>query len=290
MKTGSYAVTTVYSMPWTKKVAPVDKTKKKKVGKKVVHELFEKCAELTKDQYWISILNDCAREKFPRGFQYKNGLMIHRRGNRCVRKEIPETPAEAFQVTIEFFKSAGGLMSNTDRKRLQREEEERLIESYSKREITWKDIKIERVKESLISDYISDISNKRSLTADQKKSLTTVIKMGFMIKYFSSKNIIMSGGKITEIRGLIFENGNFKIDHKSVTKKTSRKTIGLGIEKTPQKHKLTPMIYWEKYLENVEKKKTGKKPSSNDIEASYSGDIPSPVENESPMAEESYDN
>ena len=291
MKTGSYAVTTVYSMPWTKKVVPVDKSKRKKAGKKVVHELFDRCAELTKDQYWISILNDCARDKFPRGFQYKNGLMIHRRGNRCVRKEIPDNPNQAFPVTIDFFKSAGGLMSNTDRKRLQKEEEEKLLESYSKNEITWKDIKIERVKDSLISEYISDLSIKKSLNDDQKKNLTTVIKMGFMIKYFSSKNIIMSGGKITDIQGLIFENGNFRIDHKKVTKKISRKAVGLGIEKTSAKQRLTPLTYWEKYLENIEKKKTGKKPSFSIIDAGFSsqsGDVPSPVENESPMAEESY--
>ena len=276
-------------MPWTKKVAPVDKTKRKKVGKKVVHELFEKCSELTQDQYWISILKDCAREKFPRGFQYKNGLMIHRRGNQCVTKEIPDDPSEAFQITVKFFKSAGGLMSNTDRKRLQREEEERLIESYSNKEITWKDIKIERVKESLISEYISDINQKRGLTPQQKKDLTTIIKMGFMIKYFTSKNIVMAGGKITEIQGLIFENGNFRIDHKNITKKTSRKTVGLGIEKAPQKQKLTPLMYWEKYLENIEKKKTGKKPSFNHIDSPSPIENDSPTENESPMAEESYD-
>lgn len=277
-------------MPWTKKVVPVDKTKRKKTGKKVVHELFEKCAELTDDKYWISILNDCAREKFPRGFQYKNGLMIHRRGNRCLRKEIPETPHEAFPVTIEFFKSSGGLMSNTDRKKLQKDEEERLLEAISKKEITWKDIKIERVKESLISDYIADVSVKLLLNNEQKKLLTTVIKLGFMMKYFNYKHIVMSGGKVIDIQGLLYQNGVFRIDPRIITKKAVKKATGLGIERTEPKLKLTPLIYWEKYLENIEKKKTGKKSLFINIDGSYSGDVPSPTNTESPLAEESYDN
>ena len=274
IKTGSYAVTTVYSMPWTKKALP-PQTKRKRAEKKVVHEIFEKCSLLTKDQYWISIFNACARDKFPRGFIYKNGMMNHRRGNKTNRVLVPNTPAEAYYTCMNFFKEMAGLMSVMDRKRLQRDEEERLLETISKTEIAWKDIKIERVKELLISEYIKDLAFKHNLSEDEKKELTTIIKLGFMLKYFSAKNIVMSNGKIIEIYGLLRDNGKFTIDPKLIGKRPGRKVTGLGIDKVDVKSKLSPLIFWEKYLDGIEKKISGKN-QLQIIEGSYSEDLSSP--------------
>ena len=287
LQTGSYAVTTVYSMPWTKKVSKTTTTStRKRVEKQIVHEIFEKCSELTKDKYWVDIFKGCAREKFPRGFQYQNGLLIHRKGTKVVRMPIPNTPVEAYSICTNFFKNTAGLMSTSDRKRLQKEEEERLIENMINREITWKDIKTERVKELLICDYISDIVKKRGYKTEQKKELTTIIKRGFMLKYFSSKNIIMEHNKIKEIQGLLFDEKEnmYYVDPKLKTKKISRNVKGLGLAKSIEKDRTSPIVLWEKYLDNLEKKIHGKPTnhfnvihsSSIDIDNSGSYDISSP--------------
>lgn len=274
LQTGSYAVTTVYTMPWTKKVNSNSTTTKKKSDKKVVYEIFEQCSELTTDQYWISIFKACAREKFPRGFQYSNGLLIHRRGTRTTRVEIPNTAAEAYSTAVSFFKSAGGLMSVTDRKRVQKEEEEKILESISSAELKWTDIKIERVKEVLLIDYIADLVRTRNYNNDQKNELTTTIKIGFMLKYFGTKNVIMEQGRIVNIEGLLYDNDNdsYYIDPKLTTKRPTRKVIGLGLEKSKPKEKLTPIILWEKYLENLEKKMSTKQSHFNVINSYSSSD------------------
>ena len=276
LQTGSYAVTTVYSMPWTKKVSKTTTTttSRKKNERKVVNEIFEKCAEISKDKYWIDIFKGCARERFPRGFQYQNGLLIHRKGNKTVRIEIPNSPAEASSICTNFFKNTAGLMSITDRKRLQKEEEERLLESIINREITWKDIKTERVKELLICDYISDLCKTRNYDTENRKELTTIIKRGFMLKYFTSKNIVMEHNRIIDIEGLIFneKENMYYIDSKLKNKKIGRSVKGLGMEKRKEKNKGSPIVLWEKYLDNLEKKIHGKVSNFNVIHSSSSLD------------------
>jgi len=267
-------------MPWTKKASTTAKTKRKRAEKKVVHTIFERCAELTNDQYWVSIFKSCAREKLPRGFQYKNGLLIHRRGNKTTRVLIPDSPSEASSICISFFKEASGLMSVSDRKRIQKGEEERLLDKINSKEITWKDIKAERVKELLISEFISTLAKNSRFNKAEKDELATTIKKGFMLKYFTSKHITMDKGKISSIQGLIYnkDTTEFYIDPRLTTKKPGRKVKGLGIARVVTKPKGSPIILWEKYLDNLEKKRLGK---TNNFQVSgsnsYSGEYSSPI-------------
>jgi hypothetical protein len=283
LKSGTYAVTTVYKMPWTKKESTPVKPKRIKVDKKIVHEIFERCSELTEDQYWVSIFKNCARDKFPRGFQYKHGILIHRRGNKTARLVIPVSFTEAHDECIKFFKSTAGMMSIADRRRVQKEDEERLLEETSKKEIQWKDIRVERIKEVLINEYISDLAEKSNFNEQQKKELSTTIKKGFMLKYFTSKQIEMEHGKIKSIKGLLCNNNDnnneskYYIDPK-ICKNIARKNTGLGMEGHVNKVKISPMTLWEKYLENQEKKinnKNGIKIIDNSLSESYS-EYPSP--------------
>ena len=256
IKTGSYAVSTVYSMPWAKKTSSAPKTKKKRAEKKVVNDIFETCSELTSDSYWISVFRECARDKFPRGFSYKNGLLIHRRGNKLKRILIPNSPHEAFSISVNFFKTAAGLMSNEDRKKLQKEEEEKLLETISAKELVWKDIKTERVKEILISEFVRDLSIKMEFDENKKKELSTTVKSGFMLKYFTGKNIVMEEGKVTNIIGLVYdkERNRFFIDPKYTTKRPGRKVKGLGIEPVKKKARASFITIWDKYIQTLDKK------------------------------------
>jgi len=287
IKTGSYAVTTVYSMPWNKKKKTNTKLSQKKRDKKIIHEIFERCAEMTNDQYWVSIFKACARDKFPRGFQFKNGLLIHRRGNKTTRVMIPETTVEALSQCISFFKNASGIMSSSDRKRIQKQQEGRILEELNSLDIKWKDIKADRVKELLISEYISDLARINGFDSEQKKELITTVKKGFMLKYFQSKHITMENGKISYIKGLIYnkESKEFHIDPQLKLKNPGRKIKGLGIERVPNKPRGTPMELWEKYLINLEKKIKGKRArnfqvidSTSSGSNSYSSDYSSPMD------------
>ena len=262
IRTGSYAVTTVYSMPWSKKKTTTEPAKRKRAEKKVVHEIFEKCAELTTDQYWITVFNNCSRDKFPRGFFYKNGLMTHRRGNKINRVSIPNSAPEASSVCMSFFKTAAGLMSTADRMMLRQEEERKILELTSNKELTWKDIKTEKLKELLIMEFVDDISNRLRFNKEEKNELITTVKSGFMLKCFTSKNIQMKDGSIIAIEGLIYDKktNTYDIDPQLITKKINKKIIGLGVSKTQNKPKVSFMALWDKYLQGLEKRN---QPTSN---------------------------
>ena len=259
--TGSYAVTTVYSMPWTKKTSSSSKTKttrgrRKKAEKKVIHPIFEQCSEISEDAYWVSIFRDCARGKFPRGFSYKNSLMTFRRGNKTVRTEITSSPHETLSICISFFKSSAGLMSNEDRERLQKEQEEKLLKSLDVSNLEWKDIRTHRVKEVLLTDYITQLSKFKNFTPDEKKELITTVKSGFMLGYLSSKQILMKDGKIDQIEGINYDDSTRKyfIDPELMTKIPTRSSKDLGLSKFTEKKKVSFMSSWEKYLANLDKK------------------------------------
>lgn len=253
---GSYAVSTVYSMPWTKK-KPKEQVQKKKPDKKIVHDIFEECAEISNDPYWVSVFKESARERLPRGFSYKNGMLIHKRGSKTKRIMLSGSIEDIYDTCIDFFKANAGLMSKEDRKRVQKEEEEKLLEQTSIADMVWKDIKIERVKDLLISEFISNIADSSEMTISEKRELTTTIKRGFILKYFTSKNIIMENGKIVEIDGLIYDEslGEYVIDDRLKGKRPSRRVKGLGLdEEEESKPKISFMAMWEKYLDNMDKK------------------------------------
>jgi hypothetical protein len=276
IETGSYAVTTVYSMPWSKKTTTTNsKAKRTRVDKKIQHEIFEECSKITQDPYWTGKLKDCARNKFPRGFSYKNGMLIHRRGNKVTRKLIPNIPAEALSICLSFFKSEGGIMSANDRKTIQKEEENRLLSSINDNELTWKDIKTPKIKELLISEYISELADRMGFDKQEKMELSTTIKSGFMLKYFNSKNVNMKDGKISDIDGLVYDKNKnyFYIDTKLTNKRPGRKVKGLGIEKTYKKPKVSFMSNWEKYLQNIEKRNINRGSNFQVIESSKSNSI-----------------
>ena len=95
-----------------------------------------------------------------------------------------------------------------------------------------------------------------------------------MLKYFGTKNVIMSQGRIVNIDGLLYDNDSdsYYIDPKLTTKRPTRKVVGLGLEKSKPKEKLTPIILWEKYLENLEKKMSTKQSHFNVINSYSSSD------------------
>jgi hypothetical protein len=255
IRTGSYAVTTVYSMPWVKKKTTTKRAPRKKATKKVVHEIFSRCADIVTDPYWVSIFTDCSYDKFPRGFSFKNGLLTHRKGNKINRTLVPNSPAEAISASLSFFKSAAGLMSKADRKRMQEEDEKRLADQTNIKDMKWSDISLATVKELLINEFISDVAKSDNFDTEQKNDLATTVKMGFMLKYFKNKDVEMEDGKIKSIKGLIYDRevNEYSIDPTIKTKIPGRKYQGLGIEKRPAKPHVPFIDIWEKYLNNLTK-------------------------------------
>jgi hypothetical protein len=186
---------------------------------------------------------------------------MHKKGNKIVRCEIPDSYSEAFFTSKEFFRVSGGIMSAEDQKRMKQFEEEKLAEQEAKKKYEWKDIKTEKLKEILINEFIKDLATKMNFNEEEKKELITTVKKGFLLKYFNSKNVIMSGFKIVEIDGLIYneEIREYEIDPRYIQNRKSKKeNKGLGIEKTDDSPELNFLKMWEKYLDSLETKSVKK--------------------------------
>ena len=124
---GQYSVSISFSLPWKKEKPKITDKKRKKTLKPIVNPIFEKCADLTADIFWKSILMDCARGKFPRGFSFKNNLLSHKKGSRVTTLEVNKSATDTLVGTINFFQSVAGIMSATDREKLQQKEEEKIL-------------------------------------------------------------------------------------------------------------------------------------------------------------------
>jgi len=281
VRPGSYSVSVNFSLPWNKTQASysIGETKKrKKTLKPVIHEIFEKCSELTEDRIWISTFKECARGKFPRGFSYKNGFLLFKKGNKISRCEISQSISEILFTTKDFFYKMGGIMSAEDKKKLKEKEEEKLSEKELLKEYTWKDIKTEKLKEILINEFIKNISLELEFDQEEKNEFTTTVKKGFLLKYFNHKNVIMSDFKIIKIEGLIYnkEYREYEIDEQYINERKSKKNgTGLGIEKDEKKSEVNFLSLWEKYLDCLENKRIKKSSYSssyfkNDSEESIS--------------------
>jgi hypothetical protein len=145
--TGSYAVTKVYRIPFGQVKKIPEKTKgRKKAADKILNPIFLECSERLEDAYWKDIFENASRNKFPRGFMYKNNLLTHKKGTKVQRIEIPDSVPEALSLCISFFKQAAGLMSELDKDRMQKEIAQELLDKYALEKISWKEIKKEKVR------------------------------------------------------------------------------------------------------------------------------------------------
>jgi len=261
---GQYSVSISYALPWKKekpKTLINDSKKRKKKLRPIVNPIFEKCVSLTEDRFWQAIFMDCARGKFPRGFNFKNNLLTHKKASRLTTLELSNSATEVFSGTMNFFQSTAGIMSVKDRQKLQKMEEEKLLEEMEKdTDITWSQIRKENLKEVLITEFITDVSKRMNFNEEEKNELTTTVKKGIILKCFNSNNIIMEEGKIVEIDGLVYneETNEYEIDEIYIPEKTSRKEIGLGVEKEENKPEINFLEIWKKYLEGLENKRNKK--------------------------------
>lgn len=269
-KTGSYAVTTVYRIPWDKPNKKTNKSTRKRKCK-IHHEIFLKCSNLTADPYWTHIFENAANNKFPRGFMCKNGFLLHKKDRTTRRCLLPNDPEEALAICMEFFKKTGGLMSTQDRTRLEKEITSELIGKYSLEKLAWKDIKKEKVREVLINDFALRQKQKYNLDDAEYLELLTTINKGFLLKQFSNSDVIFENGKVTNITGLLYnDGGKFSIANTRKVQKTyAKKKTSYNTAK--KKHSI--MKTWQKYISSLNNKsKPAQSTLSNTKSVSSSGD------------------
>ena len=264
---GKYNVSiSFFTSPWKKDKpkTPTSTTpggnRRRKTLKPIIHPIFEQCANLSTDEFWAAIFMDCARGKFPRGYSFKNNLLTHKKGNKISTLELNSSPTDVFIMVIKFFQTVSGILSEADRKRKQDEEDIKLAEeAEGNDELTWKDVKTEKLREVMIGEFINSLATRMKFNEEEKRELITTVKKGLMLKYFNANNIVMEGGRIIEIDGLIFNRNTnmYEID-KAYIRNTERKGNGLGVEVSESKPPVDFLEIWRKYLESLDNKRTKK--------------------------------
>lgn len=221
--------------------------------KPIVHHIFEECSNICDDPFWKRILHTAALDKFPRGFIYTNGVMMHRRGVKTSSRVIPEDPEEALEVFCSYVREVTGLRSVAD--------EESEIERTSKltgetRVYQPTDLKVKSIRDILITRFIES----HTRTRDQEVKLRSLIYIGISLHYFSKASFIMENGEIVSISGLVEERpGDFRLEPSQFVKikQTKSKIKYIPNEKIfdpnyrPLEENLVVapiLILWDKYL------------------------------------------
>lgn len=280
-RAGGYAVTTVHSMPWLSSSSAKEcKSKETKKGKgrrqkaevPIENQIFADCSMLVEDPFWKETFNQAAMGRFPRGFMFKDNSLTYKRGSKVHKKELPLDPLEACMISMTFFKEMAGIRSQADqdRERLEIEEQQNDIQSIEN--CGWDDIKKKKIKELLISEYISTSCKDLNLDIKQKKKLITIINIGFLLGYLDSDKISFTDGKIYKIDGLEYNDTTreFTLNISPNMKKMARSRVKaisdeelISQNNCLDRHYMDSVSFiklWKKFLESlsIESSKTPK--------------------------------
>lgn len=205
-KVGSYAQTSSQnSRPWsnTSSKKTISRKTSRRRKKKVLHPIFEECANIATDLFWRDKFEKASFGKLPRGFTVNKDSLIYKRGIKNDWVVIPSTPHEAYSVCVFFFQSSAKIYSDLDRKRI--DEEEKLMQLQEQlKERTWAKT-LKRQKEVLVELYIQELREQYQLSVDATKRLEDLITIGILYNHFNKDNIILEEGMIANIEGLVFD-------------------------------------------------------------------------------------
>ena len=163
----------------------------------VIYPIFMKFSEHVDDPYWKSILINCAKGKFPKGFIYNDNILLYRPNGESVN--IDDT-GESINIFIDFIRSNAKIRSKMDLDREKDYEKEQQIGKNVKFE-EWGKIKSKFNKRLLIIEYVTKMKNLYDLSQDESDQLTTLINMN-MNEEIIKRNIIIQDNNISGINGL----------------------------------------------------------------------------------------
>ena len=206
------------------------------------YPIFEECKQYTLDSYWREIFSNCAHNKFQKGIYYdpkKNFIHILENSHINESVSLPSEPTDVFQTMMFIFKNKLGLISPYEISIKDKKINE--VFSIRQKNIKWKTVKQKNIRDQMLLQYITKLSSKHNLTAEQRKKLISQIHLGFHFRHITNDDVIDEDGEIQEIKNVEFDSSSknfvFKkiggVSSKSKSEKNSsrRKTISPFFEK-----------------------------------------------------------
>lgn len=216
--TGQYASTTVRTVSWlSEPVKNKDINKRRGKRKDIKHIIFKKISDISDENFWKELLLECAYGKFPKGFDYKDGELIYRRG---IKLAISPDPAEVLVQTKDFFKIHGGIKSPRDLEIERLEEEQYRQNALTIDSVKWKDIRSLKMRENILMHYVKKLHH----DPKHQRILYDKIKNSFTIGTLSNKDVLFQNGEIKTIYGVIYDENknNYIIDPRREPKKIKK--------------------------------------------------------------------
>lgn len=209
------------------------------IDKKILYPLFSECSQFTLDSYWKQIFEECARGRFPRGstidakrnvinFRTKSGN-TNNYFSYSIKKHDPQ---KTFKDLKELFQTKLSLQSHIDHQKIRAEFDDicqDLQETYTG---NWTTIKGKKVRDAFVRRYILDLKEKYKLNDRETADVARTIKLGFLLNWIGSDQVVYENQRILDIKALYFNpkerifeleetNGNVKREYKPQLQKLS---------------------------------------------------------------------
>jgi hypothetical protein len=244
----------------TRMYTDTNKSKKQKSKVVVLYPIFEKCALLTTDEFWIDLFTKASIGKFKRGFSFKDNYLVFNKNKDKIY--LSSDPITAINECLYFFKTKAGIQSETDKMIERKLIEAKVVEANKNIQYTWGDFKKSKTKELFMDEYIASLIEQHQLNDNEKNQLKHILNYGIILGSFGSHNIIFENNRIQTIDGLIFDDITrlFSISPLYPAKKSSA-------SKNNKKRNVVPLFVgkytsfsekWTKFLQHFETKASSK--------------------------------
>ncbi len=227
-----------------------------KNGKNIVlYPIFIECQQHTDDEFWKNIFDEMSTGKCPKCIYISNNTIYSTNKRKNFSYIIPSDLTLAKTVTSELKTL---LMNNTSlcsALDIKKKKEKILLKTKNNitNTTTWAEIRKKNVKEIFIINFVIKMKEKYKMDWNKSRHLLSLIQLGFLYKYQSSKDVIFKNKQIQEIYGIEYDTKkklfyNDYIEHDIYNDENDN-----HIKDEVENNDNYLFHYWNKYVINMSK-------------------------------------
>lgn len=210
--------------PVPKERKSVAKNRATAKGKAVpIYPVFIESSKLITDKFWVTIFENLAMGKLPRGFRFLNGILSFKVRSKTTEKLINlSNPVQAKDEVLDFMRSMGMLskLDNEEKKKVLDEDIARMAEVKIS---SWSHVRTKYQRNALIDQYCRRVIHELKLEDSKIRELESIIRIGILAGIFNSRTIHVDDNQITSIDFIVRDDkGKFYIDTNSVAPTRSK--------------------------------------------------------------------
>ena len=212
------------------------------IKKELVYPFFLECLQYSDDIFWENIFEDLAYGIAPYGtYISKDFLCCGYKNKEFSYKIERKEPDILYDDIYTLLKEKLGILSQKEKlkKKTAFYEIEKSIKD-SRNE--WVNIRRKNIKDILYEKYVIDMKEKHNLSLKQTKYLLSVLMISVMFKIITTKDVYYENGRIENIQGIEFEDGEIILKRSLCSQNTKNLDDQVDSEEN------TLSENWEKYL------------------------------------------